>query len=169
MFTPCDRLGWRVDQRARRGMTLIELILVMALLTILLTIMTPQLSGFFEGRREQEEARRLLALTRFARSEAISRSTAMEVWINPDSRQYGLRPRYATSQEEHAPREYQLAKGLDLTIDAGQRDQQGEATILFQPDGTIDDESLDEIVIKDSRQKEITLGRSDVGIGYAIR
>jgi len=44
----------------RRGLTLIELILVMGLLAMVMALAAPRLSRFFEGRTLQEEARRLL-------------------------------------------------------------------------------------------------------------
>ena len=52
----------RVPPRAR-GFTLIELILVMTLLVIGVSFVTPQLAGFFRGRTMQAEARRLISLT----------------------------------------------------------------------------------------------------------
>src|SRR5689334_15919462 len=46
------------------GFTLIELILVMAILTVAVSITAPALSNFFHGRTLDSEARRMLALTR---------------------------------------------------------------------------------------------------------
>src|SRR5437773_775638 len=48
----------------RRAFTLVELILVMALLGIVLAVSAPSLSNFFHGRTLDSEARRLMALTR---------------------------------------------------------------------------------------------------------
>src|SRR5688572_7854706 len=51
----------------RRGaaFTLVELILVMAMLVIIIAVSAPSLSKFFRGRVLDSEARRLLSLTRY--------------------------------------------------------------------------------------------------------
>jgi prepilin-type N-terminal cleavage/methylation domain-containing protein len=48
-----------------RAFTLIELILVMALLSIVLAVSAPALSGFFRGRTADAAARRLVSLIRY--------------------------------------------------------------------------------------------------------
>ncbi|NJM55576.1 MAG: prepilin-type N-terminal cleavage/methylation domain-containing protein, partial [Verrucomicrobiae bacterium] len=56
----------------RRAFTLIELMLVMALLIVTTTFLAPQLSEFFRGRSLDSEAKRFLALTRLAQSRAVA-------------------------------------------------------------------------------------------------
>ena len=53
----------KVRRPAGRAFTLIELILVMALLTIAASLVAPKMASFFRGRAHDQEARRLLALT----------------------------------------------------------------------------------------------------------
>lgn len=53
-------------------MTLLELILVMVILSTVLAMAAPSLRGFFTSRRGDEAAAQILALTQFARSQAIS-------------------------------------------------------------------------------------------------
>jgi len=152
-------------------MTLIELILVMALLTVLIGIAMPTLTRFFRGRRTQEEARRLLALTRYARSEAMARATPMEVWIDPARRAYGLRPRLEADQDR-PPLQYPLADGLDLEVDHKQLDGRGQARIEFLSDGTLDEESLASVGIQSGNggdTEAITLERTESGLGYEIQ
>jgi prepilin-type N-terminal cleavage/methylation domain-containing protein len=72
------------------GFTLIELILVMAILTIMVSITAPTLGHFFSGRALDSEARRLLSLTRSAQSRAASEGMPMDLWISPGQRTYGL-------------------------------------------------------------------------------
>jgi Tfp pilus assembly protein FimT len=150
-------------------MTLIELILVMTILTTLMAIAMPALSGFFRGRRLREEGRRLLALTRYAREEAVSRATPMELWLDPEEESYGLRPRLDTGNGGPASLEFQAAEGLELDLDRKMLDERGVAVIHFLPDGTIDEGSLDAIGIRSDKEGEIMIERSDVGVGYSIQ
>src|SRR5262249_19567201 len=73
-----------------QAFTLIELILVMALLAIVLGISAPSLSRFFRGRSLESEAQRFLALTRHAQSRAVSEGVPMVVWLWPKQRSYGM-------------------------------------------------------------------------------
>ena len=70
--------------------TLIELILVMAMLVVLMAVMAPSLGNFFRGRTVDGEARRLTSLIRYGRERAISEGTPMLLWIDPQQRAYGL-------------------------------------------------------------------------------
>lgn len=150
------------------GMTLIELIMVMALLVVIMAITMPALSGFFRGRQLREEARRFLALTRFARTEAISLSAPMELWLDPKTQAYGLRPLLDIGEDPHLPVTFQMADGLQFTFGGQRRNPNGMAVIDFLPDGTIDDVSLNNVGIGSRDDGAITIQRSEVGIGYMI-
>src|SRR5262245_41504309 len=82
----CGRV--RVNQLV--GFTLIELILVMALLAIAIGVTFPTLRGFFRGRVLDSEARRLLSLTRYGQSRAVSEGVPMVLWIDARQKTYGL-------------------------------------------------------------------------------
>ncbi len=153
----------------RRGFTLIELILVMGLLVIVLAITSPQLSGFFGGRRAREEARRILSLTRNAQSEAISRSAQLELWIDPSSGTYGLRPYLSFENIDGLPLAWQLAEGLSFELDTQSRGNPEQTSILFLPDGTIDEASAAAIALRDKDGEILSIQRAAVGIGYEIR
>ncbi len=101
----------RFADRARRGFTLIELILVMALLTIVISLTAPKLSRFFHGRTLDSEARRLLALTRSGQSRAVSEGIPMDLWVDAQQGAFGLEaePSYDTSD----------SKAVDFTLDSG--------------------------------------------------
>jgi len=165
-------------------MTLLELILVMALLTLVIGFSLPALSGFFSGRRTLEEARRLLALTHYARSEAISQAYQAEVWLDPENNRYGfhlLKPEASQanpaierqgeseSVEPASNLEYTLADGLSIEIDESLLDDQGRARITFLPDGTIGEGSLASAIIRKPGDGEYTLEQRPVGTGYQIK
>ena len=101
-------------RRQLTGMTLIELILVMGLLAVVLGISAPVLSGFVKGRKLQEEARRFLALTRYRRSEAISRGVCMELRIDMDARKYGIYPQVEYGSGARPPVEFSLPEGFSI-------------------------------------------------------
>jgi prepilin-type N-terminal cleavage/methylation domain-containing protein len=61
---------------AERAFTLIELILVLALLVIITSLAAPAMSNFIRGRALDSEARRLLALMHAAQSRAVSEGAA---------------------------------------------------------------------------------------------
>ena len=74
----------------RRAFTLIELILVLALLAIVTSLAAPSLSQFFKGRALESEARQLLSLTRAGQSRAVSTGFPMLLWVNERDHTYGL-------------------------------------------------------------------------------
>src|ERR1022692_466028 len=101
----------RFAKNTQRGFTLIELILVMALLTIVISLTAPRLSRFFHSRTLDSEARRLLALTRSGQSRAVSEGTPMDLWVDAEQGKFGLEaePSYETTD----------SKAVDFTLDGG--------------------------------------------------
>src|SRR5438128_11617175 len=65
------------SNKQQAAFTLIELILVMALLMIVLAVSAPSLQGFFKGRNLDSEARRILGLTKYGQSRAVSEGIPM--------------------------------------------------------------------------------------------
>lgn len=157
------------SKRTSLGMTLIELILVMAVLATVLAIAAPSLSRFFSGRDLQEEVRRFVALTKFARSEAVSRSVMMVLWVDPEERSYGLAPQGALAAESSPGRVYRLADGLTFDVEPESLDDLGRATILFWPDGSIDEESVQAVRIEENEETVVEIVRAEFGLGYEVQ
>lgn len=163
--------------RRGRGFTLLELVVVMALLTTIVAIAAPVLSHFVRGRGLVEESRRFLALTRYGRSEAASRGVPMVLWLDPEAGAYGLEAAPGFATENDRSLEYQLADGLRFELDSPTLDEQGRASIAFGPDGAIDEESLAEVAIRqdladaagDDEAPGVWIARADVGMSYEIR
>jgi type IV fimbrial biogenesis protein FimT len=65
--------------RPRRGFTLIELIVTIALAAILLTLVIPSFSGFLSKRRVEGVANELATDLQYARSEAVARNRGVSV------------------------------------------------------------------------------------------
>jgi len=115
----------------RRGFTLIELILVMALMIVVIGLTAPSLANFFRGRDLDSEVHRFLSLTRYAQSRAVSEGVPMLLWVDPDRRTYGLTEEFSYSERDRAAVSYELAKDLQIEVDtsaAGQNPALGFGT-----------------------------------------
>jgi prepilin-type N-terminal cleavage/methylation domain-containing protein len=105
---------------ASRAFTLIELILVMALLTVVMALISPSLGSFLRGRGLDSEVRRFVSLTHYAQARAVSEGVAMRLWIDPVGRSYGLSSEYNFDGTSTDPRavEYTLAPDLQIEVDS---------------------------------------------------
>ena len=184
----------RFAQRARRGFTLIELILVMALLTVVISLTAPRLSRFFHGRTLDSEARRLLALTRSGQSRAVSEGVPMDLWVDTEQGVFGLEaePSYETSDPKAV--DFELDSGLQLEVVAKtvaapantvtmNRNQQASIasvarvnlvhaslpTIRFLPDGSIGEASPQKLHLTSTDGGSLWLAQSHDGLSYEIR
>ncbi|MCE5228399.1 prepilin-type N-terminal cleavage/methylation domain-containing protein [bacterium] len=155
--------------RTTNGVTLIELILVMAVLATMLAVAAPAMGRFFAGRRMVEESRRVYALVRYARNAAIERSARAEMWIEPETGKYGLDLTAVAGQEEAAqPIEWQLDDKLHFDIDSDAVVENGRVTILFLPDGTTDEAAASRIGIREEDGQGLDVRKRTDGFGYDL-
>ena len=161
--------------------TLIELILVMALLVIVIATVAPSLSGFFHGRNLDSEARRFLGLTRYGQSRAVSEGTPMRLWIDVNRHTYGLQAEYGGSLVDSSAKVFVLDPELLVEVLRSSRvrttrspssTQSGQAydgsstavSLRFLPDGGIDETSPDQIrIYEDPARRPPTTGRENRG------
>jgi prepilin-type N-terminal cleavage/methylation domain-containing protein len=68
---------------APAGFTLLELILVMAIIAIIVGLSVPSLHGFAQGRRTSACADQIAALAHYAHTQAITRATVYRLNIKP--------------------------------------------------------------------------------------
>ncbi len=152
----------------RRAFTLIELILVMAVLATVLAVAAPRLSGFMWGRNLEEEGRRLLALSRYGRSLAVSQSTPVQLWVNPGQGSYGLAPREGYTIEDEKEYEFLLPEDFRFEVSNDALDNDGRAYVFFWPDGTIDELSLTRLIVHGRNEEALALVQKDLISGYEI-
>jgi prepilin-type N-terminal cleavage/methylation domain-containing protein len=171
------------SSRARLGgFTLVELILVMALLTVVGSLGAPTLARFFRGRSLDSEARRFLSLTRYGQSRAVSEGVPMVLWIDADQGVYGLgaEPGYLADD----PKAVQFVLNEDLAVEIEQTrplpipDRPGRTAsrqadrrpeIRFTPDGFIDDTSPDAVLIREGEERRLWVGQSRNRLHYEIQ
>lgn len=173
-----------VSSHRQDAFTLVELILVMATLATALAFAAPRLANFFRGRSLDSEARRFLALTRYGQSRAVSEGVPMILWIDQSEGTYGLRAQdgYNFGQTRSGMRgqendtsgsgktvEFKLADKLEFDLDQRGQKQNQMATIRFTPDGSIDEESLLTVVIRQDDNEWLMVAQSDTRLNYEIR
>ncbi len=179
-------------------MTLIELIVVLALLATVLAVAAPSLSRFFRGRHLDSEARRFLALTRYGQSRAVSEGVPMVLWIDAEARTYGLEADQSFVENDSKAEEFSLAEKLEVEVElpvseksSGQwwqnlsgvnnlssplaNNQRDNAAanlpqIRFQPDGFIGENSLERVLIREAADNgQLGIARSRNGLSYEIQ
>jgi type II secretion system protein H len=179
------RTGNRTSRSARRGtrsagFTLVELILVLAVLTIVLSFGAPSLARFFRGRTLDSEARRFLSLTRYGQSRAVSEGVPMVLWIDAEQGLYGLNTEpghldvESGGREEEDPRavEFTLHEDLQIEVEraevrtlARQYDVPTPRTdrlpeIRFTPDGFFSETSPDAVFIRENAERGIWIAQN---------
>ncbi len=113
---PSAHGGGVVPCAARRAFTLIELVLVMALLTIIVSVSLPTLKSFFKGRDLNSEARRFLSLTHYAASRAVSEGIPMELYVDLQQKVYGLRAQAGFLEADTKAVQYNLPEDLSFEV-----------------------------------------------------
>lgn len=178
----------------RHGFTLIEMILVMALLVVAVSMVSPRLSGFIRGRALESEARRVLALTHAARSRAISESMPVLLWLDATVGRYGVERETRGQNGDPLSQEFTVDDNLRIAFDQAQRligqtltstrttgllpgvstsskstTARTEPSIRFLPDGTLDEDSPNAIRIEDSDGSVLWLVEGSDRRHYEIR
>jgi type II secretion system protein H len=122
-----------------KGFTLLELILVMVILSTVLAMAAPSLRGFFGSRKTHDEAARLLALTQFARSQAISEGIIYRLNFDTNDRTYWLTSQQAGIFEElETEFGYVFTFPSDITVELEDVDKEdNEMFFAFTPQGTV--------------------------------
>jgi type II secretion system protein H len=166
----------------RCGFTLVEMVLVMALLVIMLAYVAPSLAHFFRGRNLSSEARRLLALTRYGQSRAVSEGIPMLLWINPKLGTYGLRAQAGYLDQDAKAVEYSVGSDMQIEVQtpvklqtnywtmAPQQTKLGQPSICFLPDGFISETSPDQILLREQRENDaVWIAETANRLGFEIR
>ena len=184
--------GFRL--KSARAFTLIELILVMALLAVVLAVSAPSLSKFFKGRTLDSEARRFVSLTHYGQSRAVSEGVPMMLWIDTKERTYGLQEEVSYTDLDTKAVDFELGKDLQVEVtdylaqsglsdqslqsrqplqivQGGQVRQAGRnlATIRFLPDGFIGETSPQSVLLREGDRDLVWITQSRNRLNYEIQ
>jgi len=171
----------KVRRPAGRAFTLIELILVMALLAIAASLVAPKMASFFRGRALDQEARRVLSLTHYGQSRAVAEGVPMLLWINPGQSTYGLTAQSGFVDTDTRATIYNVdptltieATDADASVVSESGDErlglpQGLSVIRFNPDGFYDEISVQRILIRQGNEGAIEIVPAANRLSYEIR
>jgi type II secretory pathway pseudopilin PulG len=103
-------------KRLSAAFTMIELILVMAILTMAVSVTAPTLANFFRGRTLDSEARRLLAMTRSGQNRAVAEGIPMDLWVDPLKGVIGLDAEPSFETIDPRAIEFKLDNGIQIEV-----------------------------------------------------
>ena len=162
MVAQSPKAAWRSASpaaRQNRGFTLIELILILALLVIITSLAAPAMANFIRGRALDSEARRLFALMHAAQSRAVSEGMPMMLWVDQKNRRLrnpGGNGRQTPGSKNSDPQAENLTVDSTLQIAVLNVGLGAPTTfnnlpaIRFLPDGTVDENSPQTLQLTDS-------------------
>jgi type II secretion system protein H len=150
------------------GFTLVELIIVMALLAVAAAFSAPSLARSLHQRNLNGEASRLLALTEYARDEAVSQGVPMTLWVDPNGQRFGLEPKAGFEGDDTRAREFALDPDVHFEIDRSASRNGVADAMEFAPDGAPASSSVDSLRLVDRFDSMITLARTSDGWSYEI-
>jgi type II secretion system protein H len=159
-----------------RAFTLIELLIVLALIGVMVAVSAPTLSHFIRGRTQDSEVKRFLALTRYGQSRAVSEGIPMMLWIDPKAGTYGLQQETGYTDGDKKAGDYEI--GRDLKIDVVRSVVIGQQpahtaknlpAIRFLPDGGIDPTSVTGVTIQEGLDAPVLIGKSANGLSYELK
>jgi type II secretion system protein H len=157
----------------RRAFTLIELILVLALLVIVTSLVVPAMSSFIRGRALDSEARRLFALMHAGQSRAVSEGMPTVLWVDEKKNAYGLEAETTGKDGDPKAEELPLDSTLQIAVvnsgAAAPTLVRGLPAIRFMPDGTIDEKSPQTLKLTDYAGFSLWLIESRNRTGYEVR
>ena len=165
--------------RSSRGFTLIELILVMVIMAVGAALVVPHLTSFFRGQIVDQEARRMLSLTQYARSRAVAEGLPMEFWLNQDDGRYGVNILTGFAAGDDRALSYAVDPDVYFSFEARANDDVYEVTdpietasdtlIVFLPDGLIQTGSILRIHLSlTGENPSLALNLDRLGTGYEL-
>ena len=114
-------------QRTVRGVSLLEMLLVIALLAVISVVAAGAMSGGFAGMQLRSEAKRITAQLRYTRTQAIATGRPQRFTIDPQARTLSA----PNGRHGEIPRKL----GITFTGAREVQPRRGEGAIVFFQDG----------------------------------
>ena len=156
----------------RCAFTLIELILVLALLVIITSIAVPAMSRFIRGRALDSEARRLSALMHAGQSRAVSEGIPMMLWVDEKAGAYGLEAETSGQNGDTKAENLTVDSTLQIAVlnvgTGAQTTFKNLPAIRFLADGTVDETSPQTLELQDSAGVARWLVETKTRTGYEV-
>ncbi len=153
--------------------TLIELILVLALVVVITSLAAPAMSNFIRGQALSSEARRVVALMHAGRDRAVSEGMPMVLWVDEKQGVYGLQAEMTGRNGDPKAENLSLDANLQIVVITtgltGTTKFGGMPAIHFLPDGTVDENSPQTLRLTDVRGNTLWLIESRNRTDYEIR
>jgi type II secretion system protein H len=163
----------RSDRRTRCAFTLIELILVLALLVVAVSIVAPRMSGFVRGRVLDSEARRLAAVMHAGEARAVSEGMPMMLWIDEKQNRYGLEQETPGQNGDAKAENFTAGESVGLAVlnagTSGVTTFKDLPAIRFLADGSVDEGSPQTVRLQDSGGSALWLVETPDRRGYEIQ
>ena len=152
--------------------TLIELLLILAMLVIITSLAAPAVANFIRGRALDSEGRRLFALMHAAQSRAVSEGLPMILWVNEKQNAYGVQAETPGKNGDPDAETLPLDSTLTIAVQNGSvmtpTTFNNLPAIRFQPDGTVDINSPQVLQLTDSAGFSRWLVESESRTGYEV-
>ena len=114
-------------QRQNRGVSLLEMLLVVALLAVVSVLAAAAMSGGFAGMQLRGEAKKITAQLRYTRTQAIATGQPQRFTIDPEARTW--------TAPGNRRGEIAGKLGIHFTGAREVQPRRGEGAIVFFPDG----------------------------------
>ncbi len=126
-----------------KGFSFIELMVVLVILSLSISLVTPSLSRFLRTVELKGAAKKVSGILRHGRSEAVNKGLVYQVFFNADLREIGVQSRESTKVKEEVKREelpkkvYSLPEGIQIKkVDVASPQYAADLpTIEFYPNG----------------------------------
>lgn len=165
------------------GLTLIELVVVLALLGLVLGVSAPALSKFFRGRELDNEVNRFIALARYAQQRAVSDGVPMLMWVDFETLSCGVSAEATFVAQDSQRVEYTMASGISIDVEVAEAPVRagvvravsgsgqvgsGRLSIRFMPDGFATVESPTRVVFRDRDGFTKVVVLNEARTGYKV-
>jgi len=167
MTLPTGTSDRPIGLRKLAGFTLIELILVLLLLGLAASLVSPMMGRFSRGRAATDTAAHMLAIMQYAQDQAAITGSAYRLYWDESAGTYWIEAssegRFSRIHTE-AGRKFELAENMTMRVD-GTVDQLANGYIQFDPDGGHD---VLVIYLTDGSGRQVVIGSASPGEPYRI-